>query len=38
MMLDLPIGRISVKATSTDGMGFVGNDEGIAAVAVAILN
>jgi 2-C-methyl-D-erythritol 4-phosphate cytidylyltransferase/2-C-methyl-D-erythritol 2,4-cyclodiphosphate synthase len=33
-----PIDRISVKATSTDGMGFIGRDEGVAAVAAVVLN
>jgi 2-C-methyl-D-erythritol 2,4-cyclodiphosphate synthase len=37
-LLELPVARISVKATSTDGMGFIGRDEGVAAVAVTILN
>jgi 2-C-methyl-D-erythritol 2,4-cyclodiphosphate synthase len=35
--LDLEAGVISVKATSTDGLGFIGRDEGLAAVCVAVL-
>jgi len=37
-ILSTPIDRISVKATTTDGMGFLGKDEGVAAVAVAVLS
>lgn len=37
-LLDVLVDRVSVKATSTDGMGYIGNDEGIAAVAVVVLN
>jgi 2C-methyl-D-erythritol 2,4-cyclodiphosphate synthase len=31
----LPAGRVSIKATRGEGMGFVGREEGAAAVAVA---
>ncbi|MEA2003289.1 MAG: 2-C-methyl-D-erythritol 2,4-cyclodiphosphate synthase [Actinomycetota bacterium] len=36
-LLSAPFDHISVKATTTDGMGFLGKDEGIAAVAVVVL-
>jgi 2-C-methyl-D-erythritol 2,4-cyclodiphosphate synthase len=36
--LELPLERVSVKATRGEGMGFVGREEGVAALAVATLD
>jgi 2-C-methyl-D-erythritol 4-phosphate cytidylyltransferase/2-C-methyl-D-erythritol 2,4-cyclodiphosphate synthase len=36
-VLDLPLSRVSVKATTTERMGFLGREEGLAAQATATL-
>ena len=35
--LDIPVERLSIKATTTEHLGFTGREEGIAAQAVALL-
>ena len=36
-VLALPLTRVNIKATTTEGMGFIGREEGLAAHAVTLL-
>lgn len=38
VLLEVDAGQVSVKATTSEGMGFVGNEEGVTAYAVALLS
>jgi 2-C-methyl-D-erythritol 2,4-cyclodiphosphate synthase len=38
VLLEIPLDRVNVKATTTEGLGFAGRQEGIAAHAVVLLN
>jgi 2-C-methyl-D-erythritol 2,4-cyclodiphosphate synthase len=37
-LLDLPRGRVNVKATTTDHLGFIGRGEGICAMAIVAIS
>jgi 2-C-methyl-D-erythritol 2,4-cyclodiphosphate synthase len=37
LALNLPVGRVNVKATTGEGMGFVGRGEGVAVLAITSL-
>ena len=36
--LKLPTGQVNIKATTTEGMGYIGREEGVAVHAVALLD
>jgi 2-C-methyl-D-erythritol 2,4-cyclodiphosphate synthase len=36
-IIDVPVSDVSIKATTTEKMGFIGREEGIAAYATVLL-
>ena len=37
-LLDIPAGHVNIKATTTDGLGFLGRGEGLCAMAIVLID